>query len=77
MRLADVYGPLVSRFSDNKHCNKTGTEFPRSAHTSGDAKEVDTLTQEKIPKLTSELKEQLKREGSIFFCRKLGHITKT
>jgi len=39
--------------------------------------EVHTLNQEKIPKLTAELTEQLKKEGWFFFCRKVGHITKT
>ena len=39
--------------------------------------EVDTLTQDKIPKLTADLKEQLKKEGRCYFCRKVGHITKT
>jgi hypothetical protein len=46
-------------------------------HTSGDVMDVNTLTQEKIPKLTPELKEQLKREGRCYFCRKVGHISKT
>jgi hypothetical protein len=37
----------------------------------------DTFTQEKIPKTTPEVKEQLKKEGRCYFCRKVGHITKT
>ena len=61
MWLAEIYDPLLFDFSDKKHYKKSGTEFSRAAHTSGDAMEVDTLTQEKIPKLTPELKEQLRR----------------
>jgi len=48
----------VFGFSNKKHYQKSGTEFPRTAHTSGYAMEVDTLTQEKIPKLTSEQKRR-------------------
>ena len=49
-------------FSEKKNYKKPGEEFPRTAHTSGDVMEVDTLTQEKIPKLSPELKQQLKNK---------------
>jgi hypothetical protein len=77
MRLAEIYAHLVFCFSENRHYKKPGAEFPRTAHTFSDAMEVDTLTQEKIPKLTPELKKQLKKEGRCYFCLKVGHITKT
>jgi hypothetical protein len=57
MRLAEIYDHLVFVFSEKKHYKRSGTEFPRTAHTLGDAMEVDTLTQQKILKLTPELKE--------------------
>jgi len=64
-------------FSDKTSNKKPGAEFPRTAHIFGDAVDFNTLTQEKIPKLTSELKEQLKKEGRCYCCRKVGQITKT
>ena len=67
MWLAEIYDPLLFDFSDKKHHKKSGTEFSRAAHTSGDAMEVDTLTQEKIPKLTPEMKEQLKKKVDAAF----------
>jgi hypothetical protein len=45
-----------------KRHKKRGAEFPRTRHTFGDAMEIDNLTHEKIPKLTPELKEQLKKK---------------
>jgi len=56
MQLAEIYDPLVFVLSDKRHYKKPGTDFPRAAHTSGDAMEVEALTQEEIPKLTSLLK---------------------
>ena len=43
-----------------------------SDETSGHAMEVDTLIQEKMPKLNPELKDQL-RQDRCYFCRKLGN----
>jgi hypothetical protein len=48
---------LVFGFSEKKHYKTPGPEFPRTAHTSGEDMELDTLTQNKIPNLTLELKE--------------------
>jgi hypothetical protein len=69
MRLAKIYDTSVFGFSEKKHYKKPGAEFPPTAHTLGDAMEVETLTQKKIPKLTSELKVQLKTDGRCYFCR--------
>jgi hypothetical protein len=52
MLLAEIYDPSVSSFSEKKHYKKPGPESPRTAHTFGDDMEVDTLTQEMLPKLT-------------------------
>jgi len=62
MRLAETYDKMV--FSGKKY------------HSSppGEAMEVDTIS--RIPKLTPELKEQLKKEGKCFRCRKPGHLSK-
>jgi hypothetical protein len=63
MRLAEIYVLLVFGFSEKERYKKSRAEFPRTAHTSGDAMEVDTFNQMKIFKLTPELKEQLKKDG--------------
>jgi len=67
----------VFGFSEKKHYKKPGAKFPRTTDTSGDDIEFDTLIEEKIPKLTPKLKQQLKRESRWHFCRNVGHIRKT
>ena len=52
MWLAEIHEPLVFGSSDKKHYKKSGTDFLRTEHTSSDAIEAGTLTEEKIPNLT-------------------------
>jgi hypothetical protein len=59
MRLDEIYDPLMLSFSDKKHYKKPGAPTPRTAHTSGDSMEFDALTQDKIPKLTPQLKKKV------------------
>ena len=69
MRLPEIYDPWVLGFSDKEQYKKPGTELPQTARISGNAVDVHTLTQEKNPKPTSELKKQLKKVDATSVAR--------